>query len=113
MLVLCCAVWCCAGAVQCCAGAVQCCIGTVQRCAGAVQCCAGAVQCCAGAVQCCAGAAQCCAGAVEYHAISKCEWLYLEEEPNIIEEIVTITKPKYVGWAVLGENESRKRRLFI
>ena len=30
----------------------------------------------------------------------------------IFEEIVTVTKPKYVGWAVLGENESRKRGLF-
>ena len=66
-------------------------------------------------VSCCAvlcSTVQCCAGAVAYHAISKCEWLDLEEEPNIIEEIVTITKPKYVSWAVLGENESRKRRLF-
>ena len=46
------------------------------------------------------------------YAISECEWLDLEEEPNIIEKIVTITKPKYVSWAVLGENESRKHRLF-
>jgi hypothetical protein len=46
------------------------------------------------------------------HTISECEWLDLEEEPNISEEIVTFTKPKYVGWAVLGENVSRKRRLF-
>ena len=66
---------------------------------------------------------QCCVGAVLYCTVqcwvlccavlcAECEWLDLEEEPNIIEEIVTITKPKYVSWAVLGENESRKRRLF-
>ena len=45
-------------------------------------------------VSCCAvlcSTVQCCADAVAYHAISKCEWLDLEEEPNIIEEIVTIT----------------------
>ena len=46
------------------------------------------------------------------YAISECEWLDLEEEPTIPKEIVTATKPKYVGWAVLGENESRKRGLF-
>ncbi len=40
-------------------------------------------------------------------------WLDLEEEQNIIEDIITFTnKPKYVDWAVLGENESRKRDLF-
>ena len=46
------------------------------------------------------------------YAISVCEWLDLEEESTIPKEKFTATKPKYVGWAVLGENESRKRGLF-
>ena len=49
------------------------------------------------------------------YAISECEWLDLEEEHNniiIVGEIDSVTKPKYVGWAVLGENETRKRGLF-
>ena len=49
---------------------------------------------------------------VANYAISECEWLDLEEEPTIPKEIVTATKPKYVGWAVLGKNESRKHGLF-
>ena len=48
------------------------------------------------------------------YAISECEWLDLEEESTIPKEKVTATKPKNVGWAVLGENEkSRKRAWFI
>jgi hypothetical protein len=45
------------------------------------------------------------------YAINECEWLDLEEEP-IVDKIVTKTKPQYVGWAVLGDNEIRKRGLF-
>jgi hypothetical protein len=45
------------------------------------------------------------------YAINECEWLDLEEEP-IVDKIVTRTKPQYVGWAVLGDNEIRKRGLF-
>ena len=45
------------------------------------------------------------------YAINECEWLDLEKEP-IVNEIVLPTKPKHVGWAVLGENEIRKRGLF-
>ena len=48
------------------------------------------------------------------YAISECEWLDLEEEHNniFVGEIDSVTQPKYVGWAVLGENETRKRGLF-
>lgn len=45
------------------------------------------------------------------YAINECEWLDLEEEP-IVDEIILPTKPKYVGWAVLGDNETRKRGLY-
>ncbi len=40
------------------------------------------------------------------YAISECEWLDLEEESTIPKEKVTATKPKYVGWAVLGVNKA-------
>ena len=40
------------------------------------------------------------------YAINECEWLDLKEEP-IVDEIILPTKPNYVGWAVLGDNETR------
>ena len=45
------------------------------------------------------------------YAINECEWLDLQEEA-IVEEVYEVIKPRFVGWAVLGENESRKRGLF-
>ena len=49
---------------------------------------------------------------VEY-AISECKWLDLEEEEEEEEKKeIEATRPRYVGWAVLGENETRKRGLF-
>jgi hypothetical protein len=45
------------------------------------------------------------------YAITECEWLDLEED-SIVEEKAKVTKPQYVGWTVLGDDESRKPGLF-
>ena len=53
--------------------------------------------------------------ALEYivaeYAINECKWLDLEEKEEEKNEI-RATRPRYVGWAVLDENETRKRGLF-
>ena len=46
------------------------------------------------------------------YAINECEWVDLDEEDQSDETIVTAVKHKFVGWAMLGENESRKRGVF-